>query len=282
MSRIAVFKTYKNLLNGEFARSESGRYLKIVNHQGGFLADVCHSSKKDAKSAVVAARGALHGWSSKTSYNRAQIIYRAAEMLESRRAAFIDELIFTGLTPEDAQSELNTAIDLLVYFAGWADKFVQVFSSVNPVASRHFNFSVPEPTGVVACICGNEKPLSGMLSAILPALTGGNTVIAVPSEKNPMPALSLGEIFATSDFPAGSVNILSGMRAELLSVLSTHMDVNGLGLPDDLEKPQVKSSEENASLNVKRFRVYKTGIEKNPYHIMDFQEIKTTWHPIGF
>jgi acyl-CoA reductase-like NAD-dependent aldehyde dehydrogenase len=282
MSRITVFKTYKNFVNGEFARSESGRYYKVNDSKGAFLADVCLSSRKDAKAAVVAARNAFSGWAGKSAYNRGQIIYRIAEMLESRKAQFIEELISMGFKPADASAEVTSAIETFVYYAGWTDKYIQVFSSVNPVASKHFNFSVPEPTGIVATYAPEKSPLAAFVRQIAPVITGGNVVIAIPSETAPLPALSLGEVLASSDVPHGVVNIMSGTHKELIPVLASHMDVNAIQLCGDVSKDLVVAAAESASLNLKRFSTFDAAAEDNPYAIMEFTEIKTTWHPVGF
>jgi acyl-CoA reductase-like NAD-dependent aldehyde dehydrogenase len=282
MSRISVFKTYKNFVNGEFVRSESGRYYKINDAKGAFLADVCLSSRKDMKNAVVAARSAFSGWSGKTAYNRAQIIYRIAEMLEARKAQFVDELIALGQKPAAASEEVHKAVETFVYYAGWADKFTQVFSTVNPVASKHFNFSVPEPTGIVAAFAPEREALAAFCRQIAPIITGGNVVVAVPSVNAPLPALSLGEVLASSDVPHGVVNIVSGKHAELLPVLSSHMDVNALQVSADMDAALVKTAAENTALNVKRFSRFDATAPESPYAILEFMETKTTWHPIGF
>jgi acyl-CoA reductase-like NAD-dependent aldehyde dehydrogenase len=283
--RLDVMKTYKIYIDGKFPRTESGRFYPLVDASGKTIANICRSSRKDFREAVVAARKAQAGWSSKSAYNRGQIIYRIAEMLEGRREQFIGELKEQGSTSAQAEKEVNASIDMLVYYAGWCDKFQQVFSSVNPVESSHFNFSVPEPTGVVSILAGEANGLLGLVSLITPAIAGGNTVVILASTSKPLSAVTFGEVLNSSDVPGGVVNILTGQRSELLSHFATHMDVNAIVYSGE-NKDEIIKVKEASSLNVKRAVVYKEekpGDEKsqNPYRIMDLQEIKTTWHPIG-
>ena len=283
--RLDIMKTYKIYIDGKFPRTESGRYYTLENSSGKTIANICESSRKDFREAVVAARKAQAGWSSKSAYNKAQILYRIAEMLEGRRDQFISELKEQGSSNAQAEKEINLSIDRLVYYAGWCDKFQQVFSSVNPVESSHFNFSVPEPMGVISILSPESLGLLGLISLIAPAIAGGNTVVALASSSKPLCAVTFGEVLNSSDVPAGVVNLLTGHRSELMSHFSTHMDVNALVYCGE-DSAEIKSVKESASLNVKRVMVYKeTDImddkTQHPYRIMDLQEIKTTWHPIG-
>lgn len=283
--RVDVMKTYKLYIDGKFPRTESGRYYILKNSDGDTIANVCKSSRKDFREAVVAARKAQHGWASKSAYNKGQILYRIAEMLESRKAQFVAELVSQGCSESSANSEVNHSIDRLVYYAGWSDKYQQVFSSVNPVESSHFNFSVPEPTGVVAILSPENFGLIGLVSTIAPAIVGGNTVIILASTALPLTAITFAEVLNSSDVPGGVVNILTGERSELLSHFSNHMDVNAVVYCGD-DAGEIKKIQELASLNVKRPLIYSKDDwmkddSQNPYRIMDLQEIKTTWHPIG-
>lgn len=284
MSRIEILKTYKIYIGGQFPRTESGRYYPLKNKKGEVTANICLSSRKDFRNAVVAARGAFGGWSGRSAFNRGQILYRIAEMLEGRKEQFIAELILQGATAKAAKQEVELSIDRMVYYAGWCDKFQQLFSSVNPVASSHFNFSVPEPTGVVAIIASEENSLIGLITAIAPVIAGGNTCVVLASESKPLCAVTFAEVLNTSDLPGGVVNILTGNSAELHSHFSSHMDVNALIYYRN-NKQEIKAIKENASLNVKRVFVYdklnvNTEGSQSPYFIADTQETKTTWHPI--
>lgn len=284
MERIEILKTYKLYIGGQFPRTESGRYYPLKNKKGTILANVCLASRKDFRNAVVAARGAFSGWSGRNAYNRSQILYRIAEMLEGRRAQFEAELVLQGVAAAAAKKEVTQSIDRLVYYAGWCDKYQQLFSSVNPVQSSHFNFSVPEPTGVVAIAAPQESSLIGLVSVIAPVIAGGNVCVVLASENLPLCAISFSEVLATSDLPGGVVNILTGTVKELLSHMASHMDVNAL-IYCGSNKADIKMAQETAAGNVKRVFVYNdknwsdTG-EQNPYYIFDTQEIKTTWHPI--
>jgi acyl-CoA reductase-like NAD-dependent aldehyde dehydrogenase len=283
--RLGVLKTYKLYIDGQFPRTESGRYYSAKNSAGENLANICLSSRKDFRNAVVAARKAFAGWSEKTAYNRGQILYRIAEMLEGRREQFIAELISVGASKKEAEREVTVATDRLVYYAGWSDKYQQVFSAVNPVSSHHFNFSLPEPVGVIAMITPEETPLLGLISAIAPAIVGGNACIALASTTKPLCAITFAEVLATSDLPAGVVNILTGQVGELASHFASHMDVNSvLYCRDDRET--LTQIETLAAENVKRvvkpqIRDWYSDDAQDPYLIMEFQETKTTWHPVG-
>lgn len=283
MSRLEVLKTYKIFIGGQFPRTESGRYYSLKNKKGEALANVCLSSRKDFRNAVVAARSAFGGWSGRAAFNRSQILYRMAEMLEGRKTQFMDELLGQGQSRKDSEKEVQAAVDRLVYYAGWCDKYQQLFSTVNPVASPHFNFSVPEPTGVVAIIAPEQSALLGLVSAIAPVIAGGNTCVALASESKPLCAISFAEILATSDLPGGVVNILTGNSGELCTHFSSHMDVNAFIYCRN-NKAELKQAAENCSLNVKRLVNWQFNwLHENargPYFINELQEIKTTWHPI--
>ncbi len=264
MSRLPVRKTYKLFIGGAFPRSESGRSYEAEGQ------NVARASRKDARDAVKAARGALAAWSGATAYNRGQVLYRLAEMMEARAVDLAG--VCTG------RQEVESAIDRVVWYAGWTDKLAQVLGSSNPVAGPYFNFTVPEPTGVVAVIVPGEPPLGGLVSRVLPALAGGNTVVAVASEAHPLAAIELAEAVATADVPGGVLNILTGLRSELAPVLAGHMDVNALdvsgadGLAEELERLGAE--------NVKRV-VRGSADEQSPWAIAEFLELKTVWHPIG-
>jgi len=281
--RLEVLKTYKIYIGGKFPRTESGRYYSPKNDKGETLGNICLSSRKDFRNAVVAARGAFGGWSNRAAFNRSQILYRIAEMLEGRRAQFISELEFQSSTKKQAEDEVNLSIDRLIYYAGWCDKYQQVFSSVNPVASSHFNFSVCEPQGVIAVMAEEDSGLIGLVSLIAPIIAGGNTCVVLASESKPLCAVTFAEVLNSSDVPGGVVNLLTGNPEELVQHFSTHMDVNAF-VYNRNDKDTLKSIQQNATSNLKRI-IEKTNDWSNensqgPYHIMDTQEIKTTWHPI--
>jgi acyl-CoA reductase-like NAD-dependent aldehyde dehydrogenase len=284
MTRLEVLKTYKIYIGGQFPRTESGRYYTPKNKAGQAIANVCLSSRKDFREAVVSARNAFGGWSAKSAFNRGQILYRIAEMLEGRKAQFIDELVKQDSTAKQAEEEVNTCIDRLIYYAGWCDKFQQVFGAVNPVASSHFNFSVPEPTGVVAIVAPQHTSLLGLVSVIAPVIGGGNTCIILASEIKPLCAVTFAEVLNSSDVSGGIVNILTGKPSELVKYFADHMDINSIVYcENDVETK--KLIQEKASLNVKRVVLYdkvkwNSDEAETPYFIMDTQEIKTTWHPI--
>src|SRR5215467_5832967 len=266
-----VRKTYKLFVNGEFVRSESGRAYRP---DGGRI-NVPRGSRKDLRDAVRAARTAFAGWSGRTAMNRGQILYRAAEMLDGRSAQFVD-VLGGGAR---ARRELDQSVEALVWYAGWTDKLPQVTGTVNPVAGPYFNFTLPEPTGVVGIVGAEEAPLHGLVRRVAPALCGGNVVVALASEASPLAALTLAEVFATSDVPAGVVNIISGQRKELLPWLASHMDVNAIDVAG-CSADEVKAVEQTAASNVKRV-IKLTQEEMSPYLIAAFMEMKTVWHPIG-
>ncbi len=283
-ARVEVLKTYKIYIGGQFPRSESGRYYIPVNAAGKKLANVCLGSRKDFRDAMVAARGAVSGWSGRAAFNRGQILYRMAEMLEGRKAQFIEELMLQDATRKKAEKEVNLAIDRLIHYAGWCDKYQQIYSAVNPVASSHFNFSVPEPTGVVAVIAPQSDSLLGLVSVIAPVITGGNTCVVLASETKPLCAVTFAEVLNSSDLPGGVVNILTGKPSELASWFVDHMDVNATIYCEN-NSDMKKMMREKGATNLKRVFFY-DGVDwekpegQSPYFILDTQEIKTTWHPI--
>jgi acyl-CoA reductase-like NAD-dependent aldehyde dehydrogenase len=273
-----ILKTYKIYIGGSFPRTESGRYYPIQDKKGNILANVCLSSKKDVRNAVVAARKAFGGWAEKTAFNRGQILYRIAEMLDGRKAQFIEELIKQGASKASAEKEVAQAVDCLVYYAGWADKYQQIGSSVNPVSSSHFNFSALEPMGVIGIIAPQQTSLIGLVNFIAPVICGGNTVVVAASETLPLCAVTFAEVIHSSDVPGGVVNILTGKVAELAPALAAHMDVNALITESlgDLNKPLALACVEN----LKRHITYSNSTDQGLQRITDLQEVKTTWHPI--
>jgi acyl-CoA reductase-like NAD-dependent aldehyde dehydrogenase len=282
--RLEVLKTYKIYIGGQFPRTESGRYYLATNSNGEQLANVCLSSRKDFRDAVVVARSAFKGWSARAAFNRGQILYRVAEMLEGRKAQFIEELTKQDVNKAAAQKEVTIAIDRLIWYAGWCDKYQQLFGTVNPVASSHFNFSVPEPTGVVAAIAPQDNSLLGLVSVIAPIIAGGNTCIVLASEAKPLCSITFAEVINSSDVPAGVINILTGKVSELATQFASHMDVNALVYCGE-DSVIHKELQTKGAANVKRILIRKNinwFIEEgqSPYYIMDTQEIKTTWHPI--
>jgi acyl-CoA reductase-like NAD-dependent aldehyde dehydrogenase len=284
-TRLPVLKTYKIYVGGKFPRTESGRYYLLKSPAGEPLANVCQCSRKDFRDAVVAARAAQSSWGSRSAYNRGQILYRIAEMLEGRAAQFVDEMVQMGVEPLDARAEVNASVDRFLYYAGWCDKYQQVFSSVNPVSSSHFNFSMLEPTGIVSILAPQGTALIGLVSTIAPTIAGGNTAIALASRDLPLCAVTLGEVLATSDLPGGVVNLLTGERSELLEHFASHMDVNATVYCGD-EIKDLAAVRTKAALNVKRVLAYDradwlTPDAQSPYFILDTQEVKTTWHPVG-
>ena len=284
IQRLEVLKTYKLYIAGQFPRTESGRYYKAINNKKEDLANICLGSRKDFRDAVVAARGAFGGWSARAAFNRGQVLYRIGEMLEGRKAQFIEELMKQDSSKAQAEKEINLAIERLIYYSGWCDKYQQVFSSVNPVASSHFNFSVPEPTGVVAAIAPQGDSLIGLVSIVAPLIAGGNTCVVLASHAKPLCAVTFAEVLNSSDLPGGVVNILTGSVAELAPFFADHMDVNAT-IYCEPDKAIQKMIKKNSSLNVKRVALYNkinwlTEEAQSPYFITDFQEIKTTWHPI--
>ncbi len=286
--RLDIHKTYKLYIGGQFVRSESGRYLPANSATGDFLENVCLASRKDFREAVTAARGAFESWAKLTAYLRGQILYRAAEMLQNRAGELEKELVrSTGKTANEARREVLLSIDRFVYFAGWTDKYSQVFGTVNPVATPHFNFTIPEPTGVVVILTPDVPALLSLVSLLASVILSGNAAVVVASERYPLPAVSLGEILATSDLPGGVVNVLTGRRDELASHIASHMDVNaivdGAGVVASSAKLQA-----GTALNLKRYadhslptRQWFTEEAEDPYWILDTIEFKTAWHPIG-
>jgi acyl-CoA reductase-like NAD-dependent aldehyde dehydrogenase len=288
-ARCSVPKTYKLFIGGSFPRSESGRTLRATTvPTGSHLAHYAHASRKDVRDAVSAARAALAGWSGATPYLRGQVLYRVAEMLESRSAAVAEVLVVsTGVSRRRASSEVAASVDRLVYFAGWADKFAQVFSQVNPVASPHFCFSSPEPVGVVGVVAPDEPCLLALAGLAAEVVVTGNTAVLLASERFPLPALALAEALATSDLPGGVVNILTGRRAELAQVFATHRDINAL--VEASGDPAVAAEfRAGTAINLKRVstRSLKPAAwlgeaGQDPYRILDCVETKTAWHPSG-
>ncbi|MFZ9695189.1 MAG: aldehyde dehydrogenase family protein [Chitinophagaceae bacterium] len=282
--RLEVLKTYKLYIGGQFPRTESGRYYSPVNAQGKKIANVCLASRKDLRDAIGAARTALGGWSNRSAFNRGQILYRMAEMLEGRKNQFMNELLQEGFSKAAATKELTLSVDRLLHYAGWCDKYQALFSSVNPVASSHFNFSVPEPMGVIGMIAPQNSSLLGLVSMMAPCIAGGNTCVIIASHKSPLSAISFAEVLNSADLPGGVVNILTGKPAELISWLGNHLDVNAVVLGDTDNDAWKKIQQDSAS-NVKRTlnwagKKLDGTSGQSPYLIMDLQEIKTTWHPI--
>lgn len=284
-ARLPVDKTYKIYIGGKFPRTESGRYFALEDPKGSVIANICRGSRKDFRNAIVAARSASPGWSAATAYLRGQILYRIAEMLEGRHDQFVAELVLQGVARRKAKHEVNATVDRLIYYAGWSDKYQQIFSSVNPVSSSHFNFSVLEPTGVVSVLAPDDSSLLGLVSNIAPAIVGGNTCVVLASESRPLCAVSFAEVLHASDVPAGVVNILTGFREELTTQFASHMDVNAVVFCDG-DADIAKLIQIEAANNMKRVisRVDTRWAEdsaQSPYLIRDTQETKTTWHPIG-
>jgi acyl-CoA reductase-like NAD-dependent aldehyde dehydrogenase len=286
--RLAVRKTYKLYIGGAFPRSESGRSYEVSDARGRFLANAAMASRKDARDAVVAARKAYAGWSGATAYNRGQVLYRVAEVMEGRRAQFVDEVAAgEGLTRPRAEKAVDAAVDRWVWYAGWADKIAQVTGSSNPVAGPYFDFSVPEPTGVVAVLAPQSSSLLGLISVLAPVVVSGNAAVVVASEARPLPAITLGEALATSDLPGGVVNLLTGRTAEIAPWLASHMDVNAIDLTgvagdDDL----ARALENDAAENLKRVvRAPATepdwAAEPGLDRLTAYLETKTVWHPVG-
>lgn len=287
-SRLQVQKTYKLYIGGKFVRSESGRVATARAADDATLANYSRASRKDFRDAVGAARTAFGGWAKQSAYLRGQILYRAAEMLEMRQAELAAEIERAdGSRRNRAEEEAAAAIDRLVHYAGWTDKFSQLFSAVNPVASSHFNFTMPEATGVVVVVCPDEPSLVAMVSLVAPVILSGNTAVVLTSKTKPLPALTFSEIIATSDLPGGVVNVLAGERAELAPHIASHMDVNAIvdGSGEELVGRQLQRG---GGFNVKRYvrrdlspADWSSERAENPYWILDTVEMKTAWHPIG-
>jgi acyl-CoA reductase-like NAD-dependent aldehyde dehydrogenase len=283
--RIAVRKTYKLYIGGNFPRSESGRSYVVTTQSGDYLANAALASRKDARDAVVAARSGFSGWSRATAYNRGQVLYRVAELLEGRRAQFVDEIVLgEGIGRRDAGLVVGAAIDRWVWYAGWSDKLAQVLGGANPVAGPYFDFSIPEPTGVVAVIAPQESSLLGLVSVLAPVMATGCTAVVVASESRPLPAVTLSEVLATSDVPAGVVNVLTGRNVELAPVLAAHMDVNAIDLTG-AAADDVAGLERAAADNVKRTYRQASAVDwradQGLERMRAVVEIKTVWHPMG-
>ena len=282
MNRVEILKTYKIYIGGAFPRTESGRYYTPVNKTGEGIGNMCLSSRKDVRNAVTAARKAFGSWSERSAFNRGQIIYRIAEMLEGRKEQFILELQKQGSTKAEAEKEVILAIDRIVYYAGWCDKYNQVLSAVNPVSSSHFNFTTCESMGIVGVLAPQTTSLIGLVSLLIPAICSGNTAILIASEKLPLCAITFAEVLNSSDVPGGVVNILTGKTEELLPVLAAHMDVNAL-ISESLGSMEIETAKAAVD-NLKRKFTYNAdwSSEKSQglYYISDCLELKTTWHPI--
>ncbi|MBA6440058.1 aldehyde dehydrogenase family protein [Streptomyces sp. GMR22] len=282
--RLSVLKTYKLFVGGKFPRSESGRVYEVTDAKGTWLANAPLASRKDARDAVVAARKAFGGWSGATAYNRGQILYRVAEMLEGRRGQFVHEVADAeGLSKSKAGLQVDAAIDRWVWYAGWSDKTAQIAGSANPVAGPYFNLSTPEPTGVVALLAPQDSSFLGLVSVIAPAIVTGNTTVVVAAEAAPLPALSLAEVLATSDLPGGVVNVLSGRTAELAAPLAAHQDVNAIDLAG-ADAELATELEKSAADNLKRvLRPQPVDWPADPgtARLLAFLETKTVWHPMG-
>ena len=281
---LPVAKTYKMFIDGQFPRTESGRYYCPDRLQPGKTAsaNICQASRKDARNAIVAARGAQAKWNDRSAYNRSQIIYRIAEMLQGRAGQFVDEIVLQGASADQAKKEVQATIDCLIYYAGWCDKFQQIFSSVNPVASSHFNFSLLEPMGVVFGFAPPQSSLLGLVSMIAPVIVSGNTCVVLAAEQQPLCAITLCEVLKTSDVPGGVVNVLTGFVDELLPHVAKHMDVNAIAAYG-LSAQQLAEAESEAASNLKRVigpEGENQDVPQSPYSIEKFCELKTTWHPI--
>jgi acyl-CoA reductase-like NAD-dependent aldehyde dehydrogenase len=290
-ARVEVRKTYKLYIGGAFPRTESGRAYPVLGARGELLANASRGTRKDIREAVRAARKAQPGWAAKTAYNRSQILYRIAELLEGRREQFVAEVAASeGVSRARATRLVDAAIDRWVWYAGWADKYHQVVGTVNPVAGPYFNFSLPEPTGVVGVVAPEASSLLGLVSRLAPVIVSGNAAVVIASESRPLPAVTLTEVLATSDVPGGVVNLVTGLRRELVGHLAAHMDVNAIDA-FGADPGDAVALEDAAVENVKRFvRPPAGGLERydfladaaqSPYLIGEFVEIKTVWHPIG-
>ena len=277
--RLDVKKTYKLFIDGAFPRSESGRTYEVKGAKGGFVANAALASRKDLRDAVVAARAAHGGWSNATAFNRGQILYRIAEMMEGRTSQFIDEIVaLEGLTPAAARKQVEQAIDLWVWYSGWCDKIGAIYGSTNAVSGSFYNFTVPESLGVVATFAPAKQALLGAVQALAPVLAGGNTAILIAAEKLPLTAITLSEVIGTSDVPKGVVNILTGSSAELAPWIGSHMDIDGVDA-SGLTKAQEKELRVAGADNLKRIHTFKEA--QSPQRVLSFMENKTVWHPIG-
>jgi aldehyde dehydrogenase (NAD+) len=287
MTRICITKTPKCYVGGAFIRSESGRVTAWHDDQGRFVANMPQCTRKDLRNAVEAAAKAGAAWAKRSGYNRGQILYRLAEMLEARRSEMSSAIRLAGMSQAAADKEVAASIDRIVHYAGWTDKYEALLGSVNPVASAHFNFTVTEAMGVIGVIAADDFPLLSLLSLVLPVITSGNSVVALASTSHPYPAILLGEMLATSDLPGGVINILTGQRGELLSTFATHAHLRGLSAVATVEEGIVL--QQGAAENVKRVKLlaaekaidWHADSAQGLYHIRDFIETKTTWHPVG-
>ena len=278
-NNLPVAKTYKLFINGAFPRSESGYTLPVRDKEGQLLANISKASRKDLRDSVRAARSAQEPWASRTAYNRGQILYRIAEMMEARREEFITVLESTGEIHKEAIGQVEDAIERWVWYAGWADKIHHVLGTVNPVAGPYFNFTMPEPTGVVGVVASEEPALLGLVSRLAPIIVSGNTAVVVVDAEAGLAAVTLAEVLATSDLPGGVVNLLTGDKQELLPWMFGHLDINSVDLTGVSNDVDEKVLEESA-VNVKR-TVWGNSADESPYVIADFLEMKTVWHPIG-
>ncbi len=279
MSRIDVKKTYKLFIGGQFPRSESGRSYEITGADGKFIANPALASRKDLRDAVTAAKSALPGWSGATAFNRGQILYRIAEIMEGRRDQFVAEILaLEGGTTKAATAQVTEAIDLWVWYAGWCDKISTIAGATNPIAGPYYNFTIPEELGVVGVIAEQKESLLGLIAAIAPVISTGNTAVVIASEKRPLPAITLSEALATSDLPAGVLNILTGKVSELAPWLASHMEIDGLdvtGVNSKVESELRIAGAENLK------RIHRFNKAQSPERMLAFMEAKTVWHPIG-
>lgn len=286
-ARLSVLKTYKLFVGGKFPRSESGRVYEVTDSKGRWLANAPLASRKDARDAVVAARKAFGGWSGATAYNRGQILYRVAEMLEGRREQFVAEVAASeGLSKSKSAAQVDAAVDRWVWYAGWSDKIAQVAGGANPVAGPFFNLSSPEPTGVVAVLAPQESSFLGLVSVLAPVIVTGNTAVLVASQDRPLPALSLAEVLATSDVPGGVVNVLSGRTAELAAPLAAHSDVNAIDLAGAAADPGLARDLEVAAADSLKRTLRPAAApdwaaDPGTARLLPFLETKTVWHPVG-
>ena len=275
--RLDVKKTYKLFIGGAFPRSESGRSYEIKNKIGQFIANPAQASRKDLRDAVLAAKNAHPGWSGATAFNRGQILYRIAEMLEGRTSQFVDEIVATtDVTSSVAKQEVSAAIDLWVWYAGWCDKITSVSGNNNPIAGPYYNFTIPESLGVIGIVSEEKDSLIGLVRSLAPIIAGGNTSVLIASQSRPLAAITLAEVLATSDLPAGVVNILTGIKTELAPWLASHMEIDGLDLSgiDSIAELRVSGAE-----NLKRIHTFEKDV--SPERILAFMEYKTIWHPVG-
>lgn len=288
-ARLSVRKTFKLYIGGAFPRTESGRYMTETTPDGTFVAHLCRASRKDLRNAVVVARKAQGGWAKRTGFNRAQILYRMAEMLEGQRARFVDALVTrAAYDADEAAAEVDAAIDRLVWYAGWGDKFAQAFGSINPVAGPYFDFSMPEPTGVVSVFAPENAPLLGLISTITPVIISGNTCVVVASGVASSIAIDLAEVLALSDLPGGVVNLLTGQRDELVPHAATHQDIDALLIAGPTDEHH-RLVETEAATTMKRVKVvddldraaWRDDAAQSPMRILPFVEFKTAWHPMG-